>query len=358
VVPQRIVLVAHSHKMGGIERHVVSLAEALAQRGHAIAFAGPADGWLGERMAASGHVCVDVAMKGMFDPWSAWKLARFSRQWQATVLHGHAMRGGRYADWVGRWAGIPTLVTAHSTNAWKWLHPRMHLVAVSDAVRRHLVAQGLPADRIQVIYLGVPDADGEHAEPAARPDGAPLRVGVIGRLDPVKGQDIALGALARLGMAGPVRLLFAGAGSSEWTEWLHAQARVLGVTEWVDFLGQVDNIPQLLAGLDLVIAPSRREALSLALVEAAAAGRPCIATRIGGIPEVVLDGVSGVLVPPDDPVSLSEALSQLAGDADRRSALGRAARQCYEQRFTIDVMCERLEALYQKVVTGHREGVS
>lgn len=346
---QRVVLVAHSHRLGGMERHVVTLGAVLAERGHAVAYAGPADGWLGERMAEAGHPCLDLPMKGMYDPWSAWRLARFARAWGASVLHGHAMRGGRYAGWASRWCGVPAVVSAHSTDAWKWLRPRMQLIAVSEAVREALLGHGLPRERVHLVYNGVPDAASPPgAAPAPPPPARPLRIGLIGRLDPVKGQDIALQALASLRRTGPAQLLLAGAGPAAWTDWLRAQALRLGVAPWVDFLGQVDNVPALLAGLDVVIAPSRREALSLALIEAAAAGRPTVAARVGGIPEVVQDGISGLLVPPDDADSLCRAVGTLAHDAPRREALGRAARMVYESRFTVGAMGEAVESVYRQ----------
>ena len=100
--PLRIVMVAHSHILGGIEKHVAVLAEALGRLGHAVAYAGPSDGWLGAQMRALGCECVDVPMHGMYDPISAWKLRRFARRWQADIIHGHAQRGTRYARWAAR----------------------------------------------------------------------------------------------------------------------------------------------------------------------------------------------------------------------------------------------------------------
>lgn len=353
----RVVLVAHSHHLGGMERHVVTLASALAEQGHAVAYAGPAQGWMGERMAADGHHCLDLSMRGMYDLRSAWRLAGFSREWGATVLHGHAMRGARYADWASRRSGVPVVATAHSTNAWKWLLARMHVIAVSEAVRRMLVDHGLPAGRISLVYNGVPD-------PTPRPAGEvtsaaqaisagerrPLRIGLIGRLEPIKGHDLALKALAMLRRRLPAQLLFAGVGQAAWTQALAAQAQALGVAPWVDFLGQVDDVSLLLAGLDLIVAPSRREALSLALVEAAAAGLACVAARVGGIPEVVRDGVSGLLVPPDDAESLGDAVEQLALDAPRRAQLGQQARLRYEERFTLEAMCKAIVEVYDSAL--------
>lgn len=165
--PRRVVMVAHSHHLGGMERHVVTLADALAAQGHAVAFAGPLDGWLGEHMRAAGHECLHAPMRGMYDPGSAWRIARFARRWRADLLHGHSQRGGRYAAWAGRWSGLPSVATAHSTGAWRWFAPGQRVIAVSAAVAAFLVEQGLPREQVQVVYSGMPDF-GRQPPPARR----------------------------------------------------------------------------------------------------------------------------------------------------------------------------------------------
>ncbi|MEF7617294.1 glycosyltransferase family 4 protein [Aquincola sp. MAHUQ-54] len=350
-VRRRVAMVAHSHVLGGIEQHVVTLSAELARQGHAVAYAGPSDGWLGAQMRAAGHTCIDLPMNGMYDPVSAWRLARFARRWGADVLHGHALRGGRYADWAGRWSGVPAVATAHSTNAWKWFSPRRRLIAVSEAVRGFLLDKGLPAELVRVVYSGVPDVG-----PMPAPDGAalspqrPLVLGMIARFEAVKGHDLALRALAELGPGLPVRLRLAGADTTAWGREVHAQVQALGLGEVVEFLGQRSDVPDVLARLDVVLAPSRRESLCLSLVEAGAAGRPGIAARVGGIPEVLGEDEGGLLVPPEDPHALAGAIRRLAAQPALRLALGAAARRRYEQRFTLAAMREGVEAVYDAAI--------
>jgi glycosyltransferase involved in cell wall biosynthesis len=350
---QRIVMVAHSHLLGGIERHVVALSASLAQAGHAVAYAGPLDGWMGEQMQAAGYECVHVPMHGMFDAFSAWRLARFAKRWGASVLHGHAQRGGRYADWAARWSGVPAVVTAHSTNAFRWMRPRMRILAVSGAVRSMLLAQGMPPGQVQVVYSGVPDP----GAPAPYRSGsvnesAPLHLGLVGRLEPVKGLDIALQALVLLRrqaeFAGRcfVRLDVIGPDDTPWAQQMREQVQALGLGSQVQFLGSRSDVAQLLSQMDAVIAPSRREALPLALMEACAAGRPALAARVGGVPEIVEDQVSGLLVAPEDPVALAQAMGQLLRQPELVQIWGQAARQRYEQHFTLASMLQGVVGQY------------
>ncbi len=232
---RRIVLVAHSHVVGGIERHVVTLAEALSGMGHHVAFAGPLDGWLGNRMRDAGCACLHLPMHGMYDLWSAWRLVRFCRSERAELLHGHAQRGARYASWAARRLGLPAVATAHSTQAWKWFDPDTTLIAVSRAVRDALIAAGIRAERIHVVHSGVADIGatplpGACAPPEAGSTGParrPLVLGMLSRLERVKGHDIALEALAALRSRMPVRLAIVGPEDTDWARQVRAMAASL-----------------------------------------------------------------------------------------------------------------------------------
>lgn len=358
--PQRIVMVAHSHLLGGMERHVVALSAALAQAGHQVAYAGPLDGWMGEQMQVADYVCVNLPMRGMFDAFSAWSLARFAKRWGASVLHGHSQRGGRYADWGSRWSGVPAVVTAHSTNSFRWMRRRMRILAVSGAVRNMLLARGMSPEQVHVVFSGVPDP-GVPAPYRSAPvsEIAPLGLGLVGRLEPVKGLDIALQALAvlyrqtELAERCFIRLDVIGPDDTVWAQQMREQVEALGLGSQVRFLGSRSDVAKLLAGLDAVIAPSRREALPLALIEASAAGRPALASRVGGVPEIVEDEVSGLLVAPADPVALAQAIGRLLEQPELVQIWGRAARQRYEQHFTLASMLQGVLSQYQAVGPVH-----
>jgi glycosyltransferase involved in cell wall biosynthesis len=127
----------------------------------------------------------------------------------------------------------------------------------------------------------------------------------------------------------------------------------------IHFAGFRDEVQELLGDFDLLVAPSRREALSLALIEAAAAGVPVVASRIGGIPEVVLDGETGILVAPQDPASLARAIESLITDPALRMRLGQAARRRYEDHFSLQRMLDATEEVYHGLLAAaHSPGLA
>lgn len=164
---------------------------------------------------------------------------------------------------------------------------------------------------------------------------------------PAKGHDTALRALARL-REQRWTLLLAGDHHGDLGPQMQALARELGIAERVRFLGLREDVSALLAASDLLLAPSRREALSLTLLEASACALPIVASRVGGIGEVVEDGASGALVAPDDPAALAAAIAPLLADPARRAAFGARARQRFEAGFTEDAMFDRTIAVYRE----------
>lgn len=353
---RRIVMVCHGRNLGGIERHVLALSAALTAVGHHVAYAGPRAGWLGKAMQAAGHDSIHLPMRGMYDPWSAWKLRQFARAWRADILHGHAQRGTRYALWAGG-GRLPIIATAHSTNACSRFRQDHPIIAVSGSVQDFLVAGGFAPEQVHLIYLGVRDLG--LAAPAWKGPVSvehPLRVGMLARLEPVKGHDLALEAIRLLHGRLSVRLIIVGPDTTDWAQQMKKRTRDLGLQDYVEFKGEISDIQHVFDRIDVMLAPSRREALSLSLIEAAAAGRPSIGTRIGGIPEVIEDGRSGLLVPPENPAALAEAILQLGCDDSLRLQMGLAARAIYEQRFTQAAMVRGTEDSYERVLRHRGKG--
>jgi glycosyltransferase involved in cell wall biosynthesis len=226
---------------------------------------------------------------------------------------------------------------------------------VKDSAVEHL---GLRSERITVIYRGTP------------PEATPVEAGVIeaarhelglggvgpllltvGRLVPQKGQRYLIQAMPAVRRTFPnVRLLVTGTGFLE--SELRRLAAELGVADAVRFLGRRDDLKTLMGLADVFVFPSVYEGLGVSLLEAATAGMACIASRVGPIPEVISDGVNGVLVAPQSPTELAAAIVRLAGDADLRHRLGARASCDARARFSIARAAAQLESLYDAVLAG------
>jgi glycosyltransferase involved in cell wall biosynthesis len=202
------------------------------------------------------------------------------------------------------------------------------------------------ADRSSAIANGLDDP----TAPLPLPDGPPLVLGV-GRLSQEKGFDVLLRAFAEVhGSAPDARLLLAGRGLEEGQ--LVALARELGIAEAVEFAGWVPvaEMPALLDRAAVVAVPSREEGFGLTALEASLRARPVVATRVGGLPEVVEDGVTGTLVAVDSPGELASAIGTLIGDRDRAARLGRAGRDRAQRLFSEDRHLREHAELYDRLI--------
>lgn len=214
----------------------------------------------------------------------------------------------------------------------------------SQAMADYLAGPGhLPRRRLAVQPSGI---DVRRTEPGPRHE--PLRLAVVGNLEHWKGVDLLLDACAGLGA--PVHLDVYGDGADLST--LEATARRLGVD--ATFHGQVDGVRDRLLETDVYVHPSRADNLPIAVLEAMAAALPVIATRVGGVPELVEDEVSGIVVRPDDPRALARAIERLAKDEDERVAMGRAAAQRVAERFDAGAAAAAVARIYDELCASSR----
>jgi glycosyltransferase involved in cell wall biosynthesis len=217
-----------------------------------------------------------------------------------------------------------------------------HAVAAnSGAAARQLASEGVPADRIHVIANGI-DVDRFAPRAAERPVST---IVTVANLRKEKAHEVLLGAAARLAPRHPhVKFLIAGDGPREAE--LRSLARRLDIEHQVRFLGHCEDVPALLAQADVFVLPSRSEAFPNGAIEAMAAGLPVIASRVGGLLDLIEDGRTGVLVPPDDPSALASALESLLWSPARARAIGSAARDEVTQRYSFDRMVRGFEDLF------------
>jgi glycosyltransferase involved in cell wall biosynthesis len=270
----------------------------------------------------------------------------------AAVIHTLHGLPEEFAAEVGRDApssppGVSPLRRAWLTHGYMRIESALGglgvVVVPSEAMRDYLVRRGFPAGRLRVVRHGVALPS---AEPQPVREGKPLVVGVASSLEYWKGVDLLVEACGRLGDS--VRLEIYGDGSARAD--LQRRAGRLGVD--AHFHGWVDDVPAILPGLDVLVVPSRAENAPLAILEAMAAGVPVVATRVGGVPELVEDGESGLLVEPENVDALGRGIDALARDPALRARLARGGRNRVATSFRPEDAARSLVALYEQVVAG------
>lgn len=304
------------------------------------------------------------------------RLARVIGQVQPDVLHLHGASIGVIGGMVGRMLRVPAIVyTEHLQHAQHagWLRRAREIAAdlphwtvfVSQQSHADAVLDGplrAISGRASVIHNGIdlapyrelaaPEACARmRAELGIPPD--TLAVGCVGLLWQAKGQEYLIRALRSLRDRGrALCVLLVGSGGDEAS--LHLCADEIGVADRVRFLGWRGDVPRILQALDLYVQPSITEGLPLAVVEAAAAGLPIVASNVGGIPEIIEHGVNGLLVPPGDPQALAAAIQELIDDPERAKRLGEAARRTAFERFSAEAMAAAYMDLYERLLREKR----
>jgi len=294
-------------------------------------------------------------------------LARHVRRFRPDVVHTYLFLADVFGSLVARLAGAPAVVTSRRMDTSKDLPRRTRayraanrwtdrIVTPSEAARQACIrAEGADPAKVVTVPNGVELARIDAAAPAEDVAGGEGPwIGTVGHLNPIKGHRTLVDALPVIRARHPrAQLLLAGEGMLR--ESLEQRARDLGLSDAVHFLGVRRDVPSVLKRLDLFVQPSHSEGMSNALIEAMAAGRPVVATRVGGNPEVVRDGVDGLLVPPADPEAMGRACADLLADRSRLEAFGREGRRRVEALFTVERMAAGMTEVYMGLVGDARQ---
>ena len=305
--------------------------------------------------------------RSKWDPRALVDLVRVVREQEIDVLHLSGMKGMVLGRIAARITGRPAIVHFHDTTRvsfWlRFLQRRVvpgatYALAVSEAVRRFVIEDfGIPSSRIEVLHYGM-DIDGMAASgPDAGPrirrehgldQDAPV-ITVMGRLIPEKGHEQLIRAMPMVLAACPAAVLvIVGDGPSRRD--CERLVGALGLGAAVRFLGYRSDVPDLLAAADVAVVPSLWvEGFGYVALEAMCAGLPVVASRVGGLPEVVVHGETGLLVPAGDSEALAEALVQVLRDPDLRRSLGDAGRR-RARLFTVERHCARMTRVYARAV--------
>jgi glycosyltransferase involved in cell wall biosynthesis len=362
----RALTVAHvtgESGFSGGEVQVFLLMEGLRERGHRNVLLCPPDSASAREAARRGFEARCARTRNDASLPGALRLRGHLRDVRPDLAHLHSGR----ADWLGGLAawqlGIPAITTRRMDRPVKrgprarFIYRRAvrRAVAISPAVRERLIAGGVAPEATRVIASAVdPDAVAPRAGRSALRAEAQLAeetpcLLVLAALVARKGIDVLLDAMAPLAHGAPQPVLWiAGEGPERAALERHAAARGLG--ERVRFLGRRSDVGDLLAACDIFVLPSRREGLGVAALEAMAAGRPVIASDVGGLGEAIAHEHTGLLVPREDPAALGAAIARLVGDPPLCKRLGDAGPAHVRKHYSAAAMVDAYEALYREVL--------
>jgi glycosyltransferase involved in cell wall biosynthesis len=359
--------------VGGKESVVRLLAIGQRDRGHSVRVAAIVDGIRAHpfvtELNAAGVETVPLTLPPRAYLRERAQIAELCARHRPSVVHTHGYRADVLDAGVARRQRIPTVTTVHGFAAGDWknrLYERVQrmafrafdaVVAVSRPLVENLKAHGVPIDRIHLVpnaYAAGPMFDRESARRALSIAEGEFVIGWVGRLSSEKGADVMVDALARLTSL-PVRVLVFGDGRER--EALHARATALGVESRITWHGIVHDAASRFRAFDVFVLSSRTEGAPIVLFEAMAAGVPIVATRVGGVPDI-LSSAEAILVPAENSAALAEAILQVHHDPDSAATRAYAACDRLRAEFQSDAWVSRYESLYERLQAARAAGGS
>ncbi|NIA27182.1 MAG: glycosyltransferase [Desulfobulbaceae bacterium] len=351
------------HLYGGPQQ-VIYLVSALRERGHDCTLVCPPESGIDATARSAGIPVRSLFCAGDLDLPFAYRLVQYLQTSKPDLVHCHSRRG---ADMLGGLAAsitdVPAVVSRRVDNTEMRLlaalryRPFRKIIAISEAIAAVLRDRDIDVDRIEVIRSAVDTEQfATSADCAAyRADfGLPEDAVVIaaaGQLIPRKGHRYLLQAIAELQHSHPnLRTIIFGEGYLN--NQLRTQAASLGLGEVVQFAGFRDDLDSYMACVDIFVHPALAEGLGVVTLKAAAAGVPVVGFKAGGLVEAVVDGQTGILVPPENVEELRDAIAALLNDANLRQKMGAAGRERMQNEFSIDTMVDMHIALYESVLNG------
>ena len=371
--PVTILYLITSTNVGGAEKALLQLMRNIDRRefklyvcsvkkpgtfAHALAL--EADGFFSLNLAEQGSVKALInVIPGLLN------LIRLIRRISPSILHCFLFRANILGRIAGRIAGVPVIISSvrvlEAGSFFKNVLDRMTssltdaCIAVSEAARRYTIEHsGISPQKISTIYNGIDCnescRESMFSRKAVSLDEKDIVLALIGRLHIQKGHRIVLNALPLILPEAPrVRLLFCGEGGEESS--LRKLVEDLGLTAQVRFLGLVENAAQILPHIDILVLPSLWEGMPHVVLEAMAAGRPVVASRIDGLDELVKDEETGLLFSPGDPRSLAAALLKLITNRELCRNMGEAARERVMKNFQLKTTVQNTVRLYQQLLS-------
>jgi sugar transferase (PEP-CTERM/EpsH1 system associated) len=364
---KNVLHLCESSDTGGAESMLVSLVESLDKTRYRSMVCLLSEGWLNVQLEKRKIETVVIPQPHSFDiPW-LFRAFSLLKSRDIDVMHSHEFATNVYASFLSRVTGIPVVTTVHGKNyygekwrrrmAYRFVARQSLMVAVSHDLKRFLAHQvAIPQDSIRVVHNGIDlsryAVQGKNHRSVRDELGisADQRViGTVGNLFTVKGQTYLLRACQTVARAFPDFALLV-AGEGEQLGKLEKEASDLGIAGNVKFLGFREDVPSLLQAMDIFVLPSLSEGLPLSILEALSLQKPVVATNVGGIPEIVEDGVTGYLVPPRDPEALADKILLLLQHPQTAANMGQAGRKKVEEDYGLDKMVREYQFLYEEAL--------
>lgn len=343
----KIIQVNLSKGYGGAETHTLSLIQGLLAAGEEVMLLVRPNSWLAKRAQELGIPYQLQKFRGNYDLLALWQLRRFILQWKPDIVHAQLTRAARYVGYACAGTSATAVSTCHATSSHKNMARCAKIIAVSQMVK-HCLMDNYDAKCVDVVYNGIAEPELFAREEIRQELGISKEIfalACVGRFVSEKGQDLLINAMHDLPKN--VHLYFIGDDANAFGGEVKRSA---GDSKQIHFLGFRHDVTRILHGMDALVAPSRREALSVAAIEASAVQLPVIAAKVGGLPEVVSDGETGLLFPVDDVDQLRDAILQLSENKDQRILFGKSARKRFENCFTLDHMTQATLGVYQQAL--------
>lgn len=353
----KILQICSASSIGGGERHVSDLSNALAKRGHQVYVAvRPGSPMVSMLREIGPENLLEVEMRNAAGVISASRIARFAAETGADAIHAHLGRDYPIAAVASRLSGVPFVLTRHVLFPMKRLQKYVlsHVsaaIAPSTAVFNAFVGEGIvSSDKVNLIHNGV---DVDHFAPGANLRQQVMTVGTIGEFGWLKGHDTFIRAAAIVATQMPdIRFIIAGDDLSHQRERRELKRLIteLDMEDRIELAGWANDVRVLLGKMDLFVSASRSESFGLSIAEAMSSDIAVIATATEGARELIEQGVSGLLVPLDDPAALAASIMKLSEDSGLRGQIAAGGRERIKAAYSLDQMVRKTESVYSRVV--------
>jgi len=351
----RILYVIPKMEVAGTEKHLYNLLHGLDRRQFSIrVICTRRFGKIGKKLKEEGYPIEKLGFNKGYDPRITLKLGSIIEEWKPHILHTYLFGFHLLGGVAGKWKRVPVIISSRrEIGKWKkfyhWWITRLgncfsdYVIACSEEVKKYTIKkEKLKEERIKVIYNGINLKEFPFQKTFRKRE---KKVGVIANFYPEKGHRIFLQGVPHIKREFP-ETEFVMVGDGELRKDMENLCREIGIEDTVKFLGVREDIPQILSSIQVLVIPSLREGLPNVLLEAMAVGTPVVATRVGGIPEVITHGREGFLIPPSDPQSIIRSVCFILSHPEKAEEMREKGRKLVENRFSLERMVKDYQEFY------------